>query len=102
MGPIDRKLYSLGYTIQEEDSNSYTYVRSLNIAGSGFGYSHKVKIVGTKRKVILQSSMIGESCDWGKECAMPISREELRLFYLKMAAFKLDKWFKRVILKRFS
>lgn len=66
MGPIDRKLYSLGYTIQEEDSNSYTYVRSLNIAGSGFGYSHKVKIVGTKKKVILQSSMIGGELRLGK------------------------------------
>lgn len=95
MGPIDKKLYSLGYTIQEVDDTSCSYIRKSDT----INYSYVVKLVLTKRRPIMQSYMIGESCSWGHHCATPLPINEVGLFYLKMKVMKIEKFFRRAFKK---
>ena len=95
MGFIDKKLYDLGYTIQEFGDHYVTYAKKMydfddEKGKIENGYCHVVEIrarFSSKLNVypVMSSHMMGESCSWGNHhCALPLSLSEMRWIIFKM------------------
>lgn len=101
MNFIDKKLFDLGYTIQDEGNGYATYAKKLFEFSDDKGrieadYCHVVEIrmifdENLRRTVALSSHLMGESCDWGHHCSKPLDLDELKWFVRKMRWLRV-KW----------
>lgn len=100
MDRIDKKLEQLGFDQQYETYTHYNYIRKkynfdVHKGKTESDYCEIVEIgmifksnggIGT----MFSAHLLGESCTWGHHhCSIPLTHEELKLFYKKMRKMEL-------------
>lgn len=100
MDRIDKKLKQLGFDQKYEGFNWCNYIRrkyefDVYKGKTESDYREIVEIGSSfkpngKIEAVLSAHLLGESCTWGHHhCSIPLTHEELKLFYKKMRKMEL-------------
>lgn len=110
MDRIDKKLEQLGFDQKYEGSNWCNYIRrkyefDVHKGKTESDYCEIVEIGVSfksdgKIEAVFSAHLLGESCTWGNHhCSIPLTHEELKLFYRKMRKMELIWRMKDIFLR---